>query len=317
MLRYWWVNHKQTFTQELGGGYLWSPKRERDGRRSQFYDNLREARPGDFVISYANRNISGIGRVTDFATSSPIPDEFGAKSNLWNDDGWLLPVAWSTNFQRKNVEDFIGKLLPLLPLRYSPFDRNGRGAQKAYLSEISAEAFEAAVNLSNSNDALTRFDLDPPPISALISAVEDGVQSRIANDGGLSATEKSQLVLARKGQGVFRRNLLRFENACRLTSINNQRFLVASHIKPWRLCSTSHERLDGCNGLLLTPTADLLFDRGFLTFSDDGQPIFSKAVSSADIAKLNFSSVTAPKGKVFLNDQLTYLNYHRQNIFMS
>jgi len=24
-MEYWWVNHKQTFDQELNGGYLWSP----------------------------------------------------------------------------------------------------------------------------------------------------------------------------------------------------------------------------------------------------------------------------------------------------
>ena len=26
-MRYWWVNQNQTYKQELGGGYLWSPKR--------------------------------------------------------------------------------------------------------------------------------------------------------------------------------------------------------------------------------------------------------------------------------------------------
>ena len=31
-MRYWWVNHKQTFRHEFEGGYLWSPKRSRVGR---------------------------------------------------------------------------------------------------------------------------------------------------------------------------------------------------------------------------------------------------------------------------------------------
>ena len=39
--------------------------------------------------------------------------------------------------------------------------------------------------------------------------------------------------------------------------------LVASHTKPWR-DSTNEERLDGENGLLLTPTIDHLFDKGFI-----------------------------------------------------
>ena len=25
--KYWWVNHKKTFKQEISGGYIWSPKK--------------------------------------------------------------------------------------------------------------------------------------------------------------------------------------------------------------------------------------------------------------------------------------------------
>ena len=39
-MRFWWVNHKQTARQELGGGYLWSPKTEAGGKTSRFYDDL-------------------------------------------------------------------------------------------------------------------------------------------------------------------------------------------------------------------------------------------------------------------------------------
>ena len=35
MAKYWWVNHSQTFHQEIDGGYLWSPKTEASGARSQ------------------------------------------------------------------------------------------------------------------------------------------------------------------------------------------------------------------------------------------------------------------------------------------
>ena len=36
-MRYWWVNHKQTFRHEFEGRYIWSPKRKRDGLRNRFY----------------------------------------------------------------------------------------------------------------------------------------------------------------------------------------------------------------------------------------------------------------------------------------
>ena len=67
MSRFWWVNHKQTVRQEIDGQYLWSPKVEARGARSQFYDNMRQVEPGDIVLSYANQVVGYVGRVADFA----------------------------------------------------------------------------------------------------------------------------------------------------------------------------------------------------------------------------------------------------------
>ena len=35
-MRYWWVNQNQTHRQEIGGGYLWSPKRNANSARNPF-----------------------------------------------------------------------------------------------------------------------------------------------------------------------------------------------------------------------------------------------------------------------------------------
>ncbi|RKG69785.1 HNH endonuclease [Corallococcus sp. CA054B] len=90
----------------------------------------------------------------------------------------------------------------------------------------------------------------------------------------ISATEKARLIKARHGQGIFRKRVFRVESACRLTGITDERFLVASHIKPWAI-SNNDERLDGHNGLLLAPHVDRLFDRGFITFNQEGGVIVS------------------------------------------
>lgn len=86
----------------------------------------------------------------------------------------------------------------------------------------------------------------------------DGLQKEMIQAGELPATEKEQLIKARRGQGVFRTRLESIEDSCRLTGATNTRMLVASHIKPWRDCSNV-ERLDGNNGLLLSPHVDKLF----------------------------------------------------------
>jgi hypothetical protein len=46
-MRYWWVNQNQTYKHEVGGGYLWSPKRNANGARNPFYESMREVSPGD------------------------------------------------------------------------------------------------------------------------------------------------------------------------------------------------------------------------------------------------------------------------------
>jgi hypothetical protein len=58
---YWWVNQNQTYKHELGGGYLWSPKRNANGVRNPFYESMREVAPGDLIFSYADTRIVAIG----------------------------------------------------------------------------------------------------------------------------------------------------------------------------------------------------------------------------------------------------------------
>jgi putative restriction endonuclease len=118
--------------------------------------------------------------------------------------------------------------------------------------------------------------------------------------------------MARRGQGEFRENVSRIENACRVTGVQNPRLLIAGHIKPWRSCASAAERLDGHNGLLLTPNIDLLFDRGLISFMDSGE-----RVDQLDLDLLGI--VKSPKLpiKPFLPKQKVYLSYHRASVFLA
>lgn len=122
-------------------------------------------------------------------------------------------------------------------------------------------------------------------------------------------TEKEQLISARRGQGRFRLNTAMIESECRLTGVKDLRFLIASHIKPWK-DSTNEERLDGNNGLLLSPHVDKLFDGGFISFSDDGRII----CAGEEVVKLmEYWGLDASKRIGDFNEkQKEYLVYHRQ-----
>jgi hypothetical protein len=249
MPQYWWVNHKQTWRQEIDGQYLWSPKTSSNGARNEFYSNMRRASPGDLVLSYADQQISCVGRVAEFAFAAPKPEEFGTVGANWSRDGWLLPVYWTRVVPPIRPKDLMDRLRPLLPGRYSPVNPDtGRGNQGAYLAEISEPLFDAIVsNMAFDLALLARGGSNSLSYESVVEAVEDTIERRIAADLALDDTERKSLIAARRGQGVFRSNLEKLERACRLTGITNPSLLKASHIKPWRACETAQERLDGMN----------------------------------------------------------------------
>lgn len=226
---------------------------------------MRRACPGDFVLSYADRQIRHIGRVAEFAFTAPKPSEFGNVGANWSRSGWLLPIFWVELVQPVRPAEIIEALGALLPSTYSPIDPiSSFGRQGAYLASISVDAFNTVVGAS-SFDAVTlnRGGANSLTFENVVEQLGDIVQHLVETDIALDETTRRSVVLARRGQGLFRRNVESVSNSCRLTGVSNPSLLIASHIKPWRDCETAGERLDGMNGFMLTPDADLLFGRGF------------------------------------------------------
>ena len=330
MPQFWWVNHNQTARQEIGGQYLWSPKTESNGARSQFYDNMREASPDDIVLSYSGQAIRFIGRVAEFAFTAPKPTEFGATGANWSQEGWYLPVFWTPLEPPIRPRELLRALGPLLPRRYSPISpETGYGNQKAYLANISEAVFTTVVaGAAFNQDVLARGGTNSLNFEVLIEELDDEVERLIASDRQISDTVKETVIQARRGQGIFRARVEAVENSCRLTGITNPSLLIASHIKPWRLCKTADERLDGMNGLMLTPDADHLFDRGFVSFENDGEVRVSPRVDPEDLRRLGFEQLAWAQQGVreapvrwqtqgFASRQAGYLDYHRREVFVS
>ena len=72
---------------------MWSPKQNANGARNKFYENMREASPGDVVFSFCDTRIKAIGVVTGGAQTGPKPDFGGAGAN-WSREGWFVPVDY-------------------------------------------------------------------------------------------------------------------------------------------------------------------------------------------------------------------------------
>ncbi len=129
----------------------------------------------------------------------------------------------------------------------------------------------------------------------------------------LPQEDKFQLTKARIGQGKYREKLLEQCPFCPITLVSDDRLLIASHIKPWAK-SNNNERIDPKNGFMFTPTFDFLFDRGFITFSDDKKMFISPWLSKMTCSKLNI--VPDKKyDKLPIEGRESYLQYHRKNIY--
>jgi hypothetical protein len=90
-----------------------------------------------------------------------------------------------------------------------------------------------------------------------------------------------------------------------------KRFLRASHIKPWA-DSTHSERVDDENGLLLAPHADLLFDRGWISFSSAGRLLISSCLPSDVQVRLGLKLDASLRYRDFSQKQLGFFEFHRR-----
>ena len=87
----------------------------------------------------------------------------------------------------------------------------------------------------------------------------------------------------------------------------DERFLIASHIKPWHQ-SENQERLDVNNGLLLCPNHDAVFDKGYISFDIYGNILISTSLDEYLRLFLNVHD----KLKIKMNEsQLEYMGWHR------
>lgn len=147
-------------------------------------------------------------------------------------------------------------------------------------------------------------DVEISEINKDISEIEENIN--------IPVTERQQLVDARIGQGKFRQDVIALHKKCIVTGIELPDLLRASHIKPWK-DSTNQERLDPGNGLLLSASIDVLFDRGFISFKDNGQMLVSDKLRGTDILeKLGID----PERKSLINpSNAKYLYWHRKTYF--
>ena len=126
-------------------------------------------------------------------------------------------------------------------------------------------------------------------------------------------TEKQALIKIRVGHSKLKEIVLETKRKCDICGLNHPKLLIASHIKPWAK-SNDKEKLDSDNILLLCPMHDALFDKGLISFDNNGRILISNLLGEKNKALANINedsciNITSVK-------QIEYLKWHQENIFV-
>lgn len=275
---FWYINFKHV-DNVLHDDYIRFLQKNNQGSANPTSQKTRRTSVGDIVFPYTHGTISAIGEIAD------------------------LP---SNQIQQINIQ--WQKLLNPLILQ--------RHLKETELSTFYQETDFGEINSQLGNKLLSLIELTNNGIKEAIADINitllEKAEEKEIERASITNTQKQQLIMARVGQGEFRFNVQKIESKCRVTGLTDKRFLIASHIKPWK-DSSNEERLDGHNGLLLSPHIDKLFDKGWISFSNDGRLLFSndKILPILKIWSIDFHISIG----TFTDQQKVYLNYHRVNIF--
>lgn len=134
--------------------------------------------------------------------------------------------------------------------------------------------------------------------------------------------DRPDIVMLRK---EFRSNLERIHKKCQVTGVSYG--CIASHIKPLASCNSRDECVDPANGLYLGKAIDEVFDKGWISFDDDGQMLISehfqfKHPKDIDVriprAWLSGDArLEPPKDEGAAKRQQSYMRHHRYNVFVN
>ena len=125
----------------------------------------------------------------------------------------------------------------------------------------------------------------------------------------VGSLEYERLIKARNGQGYFKEQILKRMDCCMITG--SKEILEAAHIKPWAKAN-DEEKIDGFNGILLTPNCHKLFDKGLICFQNDGSIKKSNKISPKNFDRLIIEDKKLNRKPISNEKTQAYLVWHRK-----
>lgn len=295
-MSFYWVNLGGSYKEVAEFKFLWAPAYTLNANNRKVVDagwkHVPEVRKNDIIFCHEDGRIIYVAVAKTDAFSSERPEN--RTFQQWKREGFRIDVDLVILDVAISTIDFKDTLFRLYNERCSPrlFTVKQHATQN-YMISIPDGA--GALLL----DAIGE-------VSIIVQAKAS--QTKSADSNG-NATERESLIKSRVGQGKFRKDvLLLWNGVCPVTGIDLPDLLIASHILPWQLANDS-ERLDKFNGLLLSPSIDKLFDKGYISFSNEGKLLVNKNLPEDTLRKLGIDINKKLYG--LHNNHLSYLKLHR------
>lgn len=111
-----------------------------------------------------------------------------------------------------------------------------------------------------------------------------------------------------------------YSNKCCISGVKVPRLLVASHIKPYKKCRDSSERVNPSNGLLLNSFYDKCFDSGLITIDKEYRVRMSSQILKQKDNKFISNNLIAYDNKVIVlptkfYPEKEFIEYHNDIVF--
>jgi len=303
-MNYFLVFQNKSYEEERNGGYLWAPQKNKNGQTFHHWTDMKLIKKGDIIFNSFNGKLVSI--LTAQANCQEHERPTGLEQlDLWEKDGWLVDVEYNDLEQPITYKNHMEDILKLQDDKYAPFNKSGRG-NTGYLFRVSKELANFFFEVIEATNLVLRrkFQIEDNLQLEDVKQIENELNSIIT----LEKTEKETIIKSRIGQSAFKKALLTIEKKCRLCGVRDERFLVASHIKPWSE-SNNQERLDVNNGLLLCPNHDALFDKRYISFDETGKVMVKKSLDATTKMFLNISDNMS----INLDErQQIYMEWHRE-----
>lgn len=300
-MKYFFVFQNKSYKEEKVGGFLWAPKANKDGQTFHHWTSMTKVEKGDVIFNSFNGELLSIIVAKDDHKDASKPADLESV-DLWEEDGWKVEAEYTDVKTPIKYKDYMDDILALQGDKYAPFNVLGRGTP-GYLFQITEELANYFLSILKMD--LTYLIPSEKNEDELIREVEETVSNEP------DETVREQIVESRIGQDIFKKRLMKLGEKCWLCGLDNLEFLRASHSKPWK-DSNNKERLDQYNGFLLCPAHDLLYDKGYISFQDDGSILISPLLDEHSKSLMN---VHDKMNVNILEGHKEYLGYHRENIF--